>query len=150
MSEIFDLLLKLQSYPLLSGKETIPNEDFFAIHQALSNARIDDAGNIWFVKKCGKSNAPTILIEAHRDIIGFCVNGIDKDGFISCSACGSFDESVLPGTEFVIYGKKEYYAVATTTPPHLLNKEPNDSIDNKANYLCLDTGIKNSNELNEN
>ncbi len=150
MSEIIDLLSKLQEFPLLSGKDTIPNQDFFAVHPALSNAKTDEAGNIWFVKKCGKPNAPMILFEAHRDTIGFCVSGVEKNGFISCLPCGGFDESILPGTEFVICGKKDYYAVAVSTPPHLMSKESNESSKNKTNYLYLDTGIKNIKILNEN
>ena len=39
----------------------------------------DQVGNHIFIRRCGKENAPRVLIDAHYDEIGLMVKGITDD-----------------------------------------------------------------------
>lgn len=122
MSKIFQMLQELSKIQLLSGAEStstfeVPN--FFKSYGAYS----DRTGNLWMEKKSNAPDAKNILLEAHLDAIGLCVKEITEKGFLSVCACGGFDASLLPGTEFIVHSGKDYKAVATSIPPHLMKKK---------------------------
>ena len=55
----------------------------------------DAPGNIILVKKCGRENAPKILVDTHFDEIGFFVSGICEGGFLSFVPIGGVDPAIL-------------------------------------------------------
>ena len=123
MSKIFQMLQELSKVQLLSGAEStstlheVPN--FLKSYGAYS----DSIGNLWLEKQSDAPDAKNILLEAHLDAIGLCVASITENGFLSVCACGGFDASLLPGTEFIVHSGKDYKAVATSIPPHLMKKK---------------------------
>lgn len=97
-------------------------------------------GNYLFIRRCGKENAPRILVDTHLDEIGMLVTDIKDNGFISVCAVGGVDTRILQASEVIIYGKgRDIYGVVGSTPPHL--QKPGDAgklLD--ITELLIDTG----------
>ena len=100
--------------------------------------KMDPMGSFVLIKRCGKENAPKLLIDGHIDTVGMMVNGIKKGGFLSVVNLGGLDTRVLPATEVTVFGKKEIYGLVTSTPPHL-SKGGANSVP-KLSELYIDTG----------
>ena len=99
----------------------------------------DAPGNIMLVKKCGRENAPKILVDTHFDEIGFFVSGIYEGGFLSFVPIGGVDPAILQACDVIVYGEKEIRGVVTSTPPHLAKKENKDKYPD-TDKLYIDTG----------
>ncbi len=125
MSKIFEILDMLSRINFLSGAESTSVDHKVPELFRKYGATVDPMGNLWIEKKSEKEDAKTILVEAHLDAIGLCVKEITDGGFISVSACGGFDVSLLPGTEFHVHSDGIYKAIASSIPPHLLKKTEN-------------------------
>lgn len=83
----------------------------------------DAMGNVLAVRHSANPDAPTLLLEAHLDEIGFLVTYIDDGGFVHVAAAGGVDERVLTAQPVVVYGDKPYRGVFCSTPPHLAKKD---------------------------
>jgi len=84
-----------------------------------------------------KEGAPTVLLDAHMDEVGFIVKFIDDDGMIYIEPLGGIDPRALIGKRFLIKGKDQLEGVVGDIPPHL-------SKDGKApdlSELAVDTGL---------
>lgn len=83
----------------------------------------DALGNVIGWMRCGKKDAPVLLLEAHIDEIGLVVTGVDESGFVHASACGGIDERTLTAAEVIVHSDKEYSGFFCSTPPHLRKAE---------------------------
>ncbi len=81
--------------------------------------RADALGNVISYLPSSKQNAPTLLLEAHIDEIGFVVTGIDAQGFVHVTNCGGVDNRVLSAGEVVFLTEPPLFGVFCSTPPHL-------------------------------
>ena len=91
----------------------------------LFDEQITDAvGNHIFIKRCGRKNAPKILVDAHFDEIGMMVTDITEDGFVRFTNVGGVDTRILPGAKLLIYGKKIVEGVVCAMPTRLLGNDP--------------------------
>ncbi|MBQ9920927.1 MAG: hypothetical protein IJO52_01980 [Clostridia bacterium] len=97
------------------------------------------------VKKCGKDNAPKLLLNAHIDEIGMYVTAVHDGGFLSVINVGGIDTNILYASQVTIYGKKEIKGVFVSTPPHLSRGA--SELD-KISKLVIDTGLE-KDELKE-
>lgn len=79
----------------------------------------DAMGNVRGIRRCGRADASTVLLEAHIDEIGFIVTGVDDAGFVKVAPCGGIDRRTLAGAEVVLWGERPYAGVFCSTPPHL-------------------------------
>ena len=79
----------------------------------------DTLGNIAAIRRCGKDNAPLLLLEAHADEIGFVVTHVDDQGFVHVASCGGIDRRVLAATEVTVLCDPPLCGVFCSTPPHL-------------------------------
>ena len=79
----------------------------------------DGVGNYIFVKKCGKENAPRIMVDTHFDEVGFVVCEILDGGFLRFTNVGGTDRAIMQGADVIIYGKKQIRGVISSVPPHL-------------------------------
>lgn len=102
--------------------------------------KIDNLGNIIAVKRCGKKNAKSIMIEAHMDEIGLMINDIDKRGFLSFVAVGGVDGRILPSSEVTVHGKKNLSGVIGSKPPHLQKRDEKDKA-TKIEDMYIDLGM---------
>ena len=100
---------------------------------------IDRMKSIIGIRRCGKPDAPKVLLDAHLDEIGFIVTG-HEDGFLKFAAIGGIDPRMLPGRELTILGKKEGLGIIAVKPPHVLSAEERErSIPIKGLYI--DVGL---------
>lgn len=82
----------------------------------------DALGNVWgFLPSV--SNAPTLLLEAHIDEIGFTVSSIDEQGFLHLSACGGVDNRTLSSASVTVLTQPPINGVFCAVPPHLSKKD---------------------------
>jgi len=80
----------------------------------------DAVGNHVFVRRCGRDNAPKILIDTHFDEVGMMVTGVHEGGFVSIANVGGLDMRIMQAAEVTIYAEdREIYGVIVSTPPHL-------------------------------
>ena len=97
-------------------------------------------GNIVFVKKSKKPNAPLLLIDAHYDEIGMMVTEIKDNGFIRVTNIGGIDTRILLAGEVIIYGNEPVYGVVCAMPPHLQKPAESNTLP-KIGDLLIDTGL---------
>ncbi len=79
----------------------------------------DALGNVWGVRPAASSNAPTLLLEAHLDEIGFIVTEVLENGFLRVSPCGGVDARVVAAQPVTVLCDEPRSGVFCSTPPHL-------------------------------
>ncbi len=84
---------------------------------------VDALGSVCAIRRCGVSDAPLVMLEAHMDEIGFMVTHVDDDGFVHVSNCGGIDRRVLAATEVLFLTEPPLAGVFCSTPPHLSEGE---------------------------
>jgi len=110
----------------------------------------DQAGNLIAVKPAAKASAPTILLDAHMDEIGFIVNHIEPDGALRVSPLGGIDPSLLPGTavQFLpvkgarISAGEPVLGTFGSIPPHAKSSLGSNSGALKIENLTVDIGAE--------
>ena len=118
--ELKELIISLCGIPSISGRERMGEDELDAlIGDVFDEHRSDAVGNQLFIKRCGKPNAPKILVDTHFDEIGMMVTGIKEGGFVSVTNLGGVDARVLPSGEVILYGKEPVYGVFAAKAPHL-------------------------------
>lgn len=71
------------------------------LREYTDDVQIDDFGNVTGYIPCGTEGAPTLMLDAHIDQIGFIVTEITEDGFLRFMAIG-VDQRMLPGSELAV------------------------------------------------
>ena len=147
--ELKEQIISLSSLMSVTGNENYSADKLKSlIGDVFDESYTDKIGNHIFIKRCGRENAPKIMIDCHFDEIGMIVSDICEGGFLKIANIGGIDAKILQSTEVIVYGKREIYGVISSTPPHLTN--PNDA--NKVKEigaLSVDTGLTKE-ELEEN
>lgn len=85
-------------------------------------AYTDVMGNLIAVRKCGKANAPKILVDAHVDEIGMIVTGIEK-GFLRFATLGGVDPRILPALQVKLLTDPPISGIIDSMPPHALTAD---------------------------
>lgn len=100
---------------------------------------IDHMGNI-IAKKPSQSrkNAPTVLLSAHMDEVGFIVTDITSEGFLRFESVGGIDPKILPALRVMVNG---CYGVITLKPIHLTTNEERQK-NLQESDLLIDIGAK--------
>ncbi len=70
------------------------------------------------VRRCGKTGAKKLLLDAHLDEIGFLITGVEE-GFLRFRSLGGVDQRMLPAREVTILTEPPILGVVATKPPHL-------------------------------
>ena len=119
--ELKKLIVDLSSLMSIGGFERFEREKLISlVGEYFDDAYLDKVGNQIFVKKCGKENAPKIMVDAHMDEIGMYVTEILEGGFLRVINIGGIDMGILQASDVIIYGKEErLFGVIASTPPHL-------------------------------
>jgi len=79
-------------------------------------------GSVLGVRRCGKENAPKLLLDAHLDEIGFLITG-HKDGFLRFTSLGGVDPRMLPDRELTILTQPPVQGIVACLPPHIQSSE---------------------------
>ncbi len=99
----------------------------------------DRMGSVIGVRRCGKGNAPKLLLDAHLDEIGFIVTG-HEEGFLRFAPLGGVDPRMLPDRELTVLTQPPLLGIVTCLPPHIQTREETDkSI--PIRELYLDVGL---------
>lgn len=91
----------------------------------IDEVRIDKMGSVIGVRRCGKENAPKLLLDAHLDEIGFIITG-HEDGYLRFAPLGGVDPRMLPDRELTIMTQPPVYGVVACLPPHIQSAEDMD------------------------
>ena len=82
-------------------------------------------GSVVGVRRCGRENAPRLLLDAHLDEIGFIVTG-HEEGFLRFAPLGGVDARMLPDREVLLLADPPVYGVVACLPPHVQSGEDMD------------------------
>lgn len=88
----------------------------------MDEVSIDRLGSVLGVRRCGKENAPKLLLDAHLDEIGFIVTG-HEEGFLRIATLGGVDPRMLPDRELTIMTQPPMLGVVACMPPHVQSSE---------------------------
>ena len=79
---------------------------------------INRLGSVVGVRRCGKENAPKLLLDAHLDEIGFIVTG-HEEGFLRIATLGGVDPRMLPDRELTFMTQPPITGLVACPPPHV-------------------------------
>ena len=104
--ELRELIPAVAGLMSITGYETYDAAGLTPLVQGFDEDYIDRVGNRILVRRCGRANAPKILIDTHYDEIGMYVTEIKENGFLTVTSVGGLDARTLPSAEVKIYGKE--------------------------------------------
>lgn len=96
-------------------------------------------GSVAGVRRCGRDNAPKLLLDAHLDEIGFIVTG-HEEGFLRFAALGGVDPRMLPDREITLMTDPPAAGVVICLPPHIQEDGDMDKA-LSVKDLCIDAGL---------
>ena len=135
-----ELIISLSGVMSVSGNERRGGEELKKlIGGVFDDYKTDALGNHLFIKKCGRPNAPRIVVDTHFDEIGMMVTGIKEGGFVSVTNIGGVDTRILPASEVIIYGKEPVYGVFAAKAPHLSTAADMEKL-TPLSEMLIDTG----------
>ena len=104
----------------VSGFETRSGDALRALLGAhFDEIETDAVGNHLLYRRCGKKDAPVLLVDAHFDEIGFLVTSVLDGGFLRIAPLGGVDPSIMQASDVIVYGRETLRGVVVSTPPHL-------------------------------
>ncbi|MDX1438473.1 MAG: M42 family metallopeptidase [Rubricoccaceae bacterium] len=143
-------LFELLNTPSPTGFET-PGQRIWArfVKQHADSVESDAYGNVWATLEGTDSKAPTIMLEAHADEIGFMVKYINDDGFLRIDRIGGSDHAIARGKRVVLYGDKgSVNGVIGNTAIHLRPRNGDEKAP-KLEELFIDIGASSKDEVAE-
>lgn len=136
----FDHLARLCTTPGPSGFERSVVEAARQLLEPLvDEVSVDRLGSLIGVRRCGKANAPKVLLDAHLDEVGLIVTGI-KEGFLRCTSLGGIDPRVLSDREVLVLTQPPRLGVVAVKPPHILEPGEADKV-TPLSQLWIDVGL---------
>ena len=97
------------------------------------------SGSLLGVRRCGKSGAKKLLLDAHLDEIGLMVTGIEN-GFLRFCSIGGVDPRMLPDREVTILTTPPIPGVVACLPPHV-QKSGEGSKSIPMDEMMIDVGL---------
>ncbi len=111
------LLEELRRVPTLSGFEDKGRESIAKILSPYFDTyRKAGVAGMLFTKKCGRENAPKILIDAHLDEIGLIVTDIAEDGTLTVASLGGTDPRTYTASRYTVHADRDIEAVTVKMP----------------------------------
>jgi endoglucanase len=113
-------VIKLCSIPSLSGFEYRASDKVKEIYEGkFDEIYTDLVGNQVLIRRCGREDAPKILVDAYMDEVGMMVTDVLEGGFLRMTRVGGIDPAIIQASDVIICGKETIRGVAVSTPPHL-------------------------------
>ena len=88
----------------------------------VDEVRVDRMGSVVGLRRCGRENAPRLLLDAHLDEIGFLITG-HEEGYLRFAPLGGVDPRMLPDRELTILTQPPRLGVVACMPPHVQTAE---------------------------
>jgi len=107
----------------VGGQTAVTDVAVDLLRPLVDEIEVDVMGNVLGLCRAKQADAPTLMLEAHLDEIGFLVTHIDDNGFVYTAAAGGIDKRVITAQPVIVFGDKPYYGVFCSTPPHLSGKD---------------------------
>ncbi len=143
-----DFLTELLETPSPSGFE-IDAQRIWAdeMRKYTDSVQCDAYGNTWATFSATSENAPSLMIEAHADEIGFIVRHITSDGFLKVERVGGTDAAIARGRRVRFLGSEgEVIGVTGNTAIHL---REGDGKEPKIHEIYVDLGADSDKEVKE-
>ena len=140
---LFDLLRT----PSPTGFEA-PGQRVWAARAGASADRVesDAYGSAWATRD-GADGAPTVLLEAHADEIGFAVKYVTDEGFLRVDRIGGSDHAIARGRRVVFLGSKgPVPGILGNTAIHLRDRSEDEKVP-KIEELFVDVGASSRDEV---
>ena len=133
-------IIKLCSVPSLSGFEYRASEKVNEIYgEYFDEINTDLVGNQMLIRRCGREDAPRILVDAHFDEVGMIVCDVLEGGFLRMTRIGGIDPAIMQAADVVVCGNETLRGVVISTPPHL--RAGNDGKLPPVEELLVDVGL---------
>lgn len=120
-----DFLKKILETPSPTGME-IEAQRIWAKYIApyTDTQECDAYGSTWATIRSKRKNAPTLMLDAHADEIGFSIRYITDDGFAHVERLGGSDVAIARGRRLRFFGSKgEVMGVIGNTAIHIRDDE---------------------------
>ncbi len=109
----------------------------------------DTYGSAWATVKGTDDKAPTIMIEAHADEIGFIVKYITDDGYLHVDRIGGSDWATARGRRLTIFGDKgDVLGIIGNTAIHIRDRKDGEKAP-EVHELYVDIGAKSAKDVEE-
>ena len=101
----------------------------------------DVMGSVTGWKRCGRENAPVVMLDAHLDEVGLIITGYEGR-FLCFGQLGGVDGRMLPVLEVsILTGDAPLFGVIDVLPPHVLTQEARNK-PLPAEKLYIDAGFE--------
>ncbi|SDF99069.1 Putative aminopeptidase FrvX [Fontibacillus panacisegetis] len=144
-------LLDYMSTIRLSGYESRMAYKFKGDLSAYADqVKIDKMGNVIGTIEGTDSEAPSVMVFAHMDVIGFVISCIEPDGFLRFDRVGGISEKIVQGKAVVVGSEMgEYYpGIIAAKSYHGQTPEDKSKVDS-FNSLFVDIGARSVKEVND-
>ena len=133
-------IIALCAIPSLSGFEYRASEKVKELYAPyFDEIKTDLVGNQMLVRKCGRADAPKILVDAHFDEVGMIVTDVLEGGFLRMAQVGGIDPAIMQAADVVVCGNETLRGVVISTPPHL--RAGKDGKLSPVEELLVDVGL---------
>lgn len=149
-----ELVEKIKTITELQAVSSDENEVRNYLKKALTpyvdEIQTDGLGGIFGIKRCKDKNAPTIMVAAHMDEVGFMISEITENGFFRVQAIGGWNPYVIQAQRFTVITRKgdKYPVISSSIPPHLLRGE-NGQKTPEISDILFDGGFENADEVRQ-
>ncbi len=135
--ELKERIVALSGLFSVTGHESTEAKEAEKLLSGFDEIRTDAVGNLILVRRCGKKDAPRILIDTHFDEIGMFVSGITARGFLRVASVGGLDLRTLPATAVRVFGKRVIEGVIALPEK---SEEDGEEVLPAVTELLIDTG----------
>jgi endoglucanase len=142
----FEFLQKLVETPSPSGFEQPAQR---LIRQRLAGQVGDINGDVMgnLIARLNSSEGPRVMLAGHCDEIGFMVQYVDDQGFISFGAIGGVDPHLAPGQRVLIHSAKgDVPGIIGKKAIHLIEPKDRETVI-KLNQQTIDIGCSSREEV---
>ncbi|MGN6378924.1 MAG: M42 family metallopeptidase [Gaiellales bacterium] len=121
---IFDLLARLDAAVGVSGHEGDVAEVIADELDGTYDSRdADPLGNQYFTRT-GEDGAPTVMLCAHMDELGFVIRHIEDEGFLRIGPIGGHDSRMVIDQDIAVHGiDGPVHGITGAKPAHLVEAE---------------------------
>lgn len=143
-----DFLFELLDTPSPTGWEA-PGQRLWAARAArhADVVESDAYGNAWATRRGADDDAPTVLLEAHADEIGFAVKYVTDEGFLRVDRIGGTDHAIARGRRVTFFGTNgPVPGVVGNTAIHLRDRSTDEKVP-RVDELFVDVGASSRDEV---
>jgi putative aminopeptidase FrvX len=121
---LHELLARLDAVPGVSGDERLVADLVVEeMDGAYDEHRSDALGNHYFVRN-GAEGAPTVMLCAHMDELGFIIQHVEDAGFVRIAPIGFHDDRMVIDQHVTIHGPNgPVLGVTGAKPSHILEED---------------------------